>query len=342
MITKIKDLIKKVIIKLWLFRCNDFYRDLFDEINKYDTEIRIVYVIMRSSREHAGEISRYLYEKLDDNDRNVLLRFYLKRFFSVDTITESEKIVIDKAFEDVKKSFTENDRFVFFFRGRKLSYYSPAGNYSGTYIERRLVDYYEVAHSFFLVEYELEGFNPLREGTILDCGASNGDTAMLFSCLYPNTRIISFEYEKEKINNLQNNLADNEITNVIPVHAFLYADSGSHFIDEESSIDSEGARISGQKITTLAIDDYISDHSINDVTLIKFDIEGGEQMALKGAVETIMRQKPILYIPIYHLKDDIYRIPEFLHDLDLPMSFSIKWTEKLVWGMDCVLFVRFE
>ena len=71
------------------------------------------------------------------------------------------------------------------------------------------------------------------------------------------------------------------------------------------------------------------------------DIEGGEQDALRGALQSIKRFKPKLMIPIYHLEDDIVEIPRLLHSLNLRMEFSLKWTEIRAWGMDCVLFVRF-
>ena len=95
------------------------------------------------------------------------------------------------------------------------------------------------------------------------------------------------------------------------------------------------------EIETLALDDYVEEHGIRNIGLIKFDIEGGEQEALKGCARTIRSQRPLLYIPIYHLPSDIYAIPAFLKGLGMPMEFRLKWTEKKVWGVDCVLFVKF-
>lgn len=82
-------------------------------------------------------------------------------------------------------------------------------------------------------------------------------------------------------------------------------------------------------------------NNLKDIGLIKFDIEGEEQEALNGAIKTITKEKPILMIPIYHRDDYLYKIPKFLHDLNMPFEFALKWTEKLILGVDCVLFVKF-
>lgn len=342
----IKNLARRIIIRWWLLthKDNSFFIDLYNELCKFNVSLVDSYVIMNSSKEHAKEIDEYLYERLEKKDQDTLLRFYLKRFFGVETINEKEREVIDSAFEGVKDYYSSDDVDCckFPFRGHEVSYYCPMGLHTGSYNEKRLMDYYEVVHSFFLTEYEMEGFNPKDGGTILDCGAANGDTAILFSCLYPTSQIISFEFENAQFRNLLKNLRENHIENVIPVQSFLYADEGNYYVDEDFNVISQFTSDIAKRITTISIDQFVKRKTIENVTLIKFDIEGGEQMALKGAINTIKSQKPLLYIPIYHLNDDIYKIPEFLDMLGMPMKFALKWTEKLVWGMDCVLFVRFE
>ncbi len=53
----------------------------------------------------------------------------------------------------------------------------------------------------------------------------------------------------------------------------------------------------------------------HDATFIKMDIEGAEMDALKGAVNTIKRNRPKLVICIYHSDDDILRIAEYINEV---------------------------
>ena len=49
-----------------------------------------------------------------------------------------------------------------------------------------------------------------------------------------------------------------------------------------------------------------------DATFIKMDIEGSELMALKGAQQIILRNRPLLAICIYHSDEDMLAIPEWM------------------------------
>jgi len=48
---------------------------------------------------------------------------------------------------------------------------------------------------------------------------------------------------------------------------------------------------------------------------IKMDIEGSEYSALKGMRNILLKNRPLLAVCVYHLPEDIWRIPLFLHGL---------------------------
>ena len=66
------------------------------------------------------------------------------------------------------------------------------------------------------------------------------------------------------------------------------------------------------RIPVVRLDDEIGDERI---TFIKMDIEGAELRALHGAERIIKEQKPKLATCVYHNKEDIWEIPEYVLNL---------------------------
>ena len=83
----------------------------------------------------------------------------------------------------------------------------------------------------------------------------------------------------------------------------------------------KGATIS-EKVPMIRVDDYVREHKIK-VGLIKVDIEGAEQSFLRGAKETICKQKPTLLISIYHNVDDFLDIKPMIESWNLGYKFKV-------------------
>lgn len=60
---------------------------------------------------------------------------------------------------------------------------------------------------------------------------------------------------------------------------------------------------------TIKLDNLLKE---KEVTLLKMDVEGCEQRALKGATNIIAKQKPKLAVCIYHKIDDLWEVPLFM------------------------------
>ncbi len=84
---------------------------------------------------------------------------------------------------------------------------------------------------------------------------------------------------------------------------------GSRVLDDNEK-DIDKSKISS--IRVVAIDEV---DECRDATFIKMDIEGAELSALKGAVDTIKRNKPKLAICLYHSDEDMLSIIEYVHAL---------------------------
>lgn len=293
-----------------------------------------IYPFLVKHISHIDEINDLLYEKLSNVDKKTFIEFLFKRYAQVEVISDKEKQELDEIFKQVDKLLLTRKSIYepveiesdIFDGGKKIIKFIT-GKESIDKIGE-ICACYNIVHSFILNEYYLEGFLPENRGAILDCGAAMGDTAIVFANQYPDSKIYSFECLDEMSTLLKKNLELNNINNVIVVKTFLNSKSGTITIDNIEQ-------------NAVSIDDYVKENNINDVSLIKFDIEGAEMNALKGAINTIKKQKPLLYIPIYHLESDIYEIPKFINDLGLETKFRLKWVEKRIWGVDCVLFIEF-
>ncbi len=67
------------------------------------------------------------------------------------------------------------------------------------------------------------------------------------------------------------------------------------------------------EIETVTIDE-IADPA-DPVTFIKLDVEGSELNALRGGAKTIRASLPRLAICVYHKRDDIVTIPDYILSL---------------------------
>jgi len=69
------------------------------------------------------------------------------------------------------------------------------------------------------------------------------------------------------------------------------------------------------------IDNILQDDA---VSFIKMDIEGAELKALEGAENTIKRCKPVLAICVYHKREDLISIPQYIKSLSASYMFFLR------------------
>jgi hypothetical protein len=57
---------------------------------------------------------------------------------------------------------------------------------------------------------------------------------------------------------------------------------------------------------------------------IKIDIEWSESSMLKGSEEILKRDRPILLLSIYHRRDDLFKLQNYIMNLNLNYKFYIR------------------
>lgn len=146
-------------------------------------------------------------------------------------------------------------------------------------------------------ETYFDQFKSFDNEIFLDCGAFDGDMILRFInwCNNKYLKIYAIETEKDNYKNLIKNMQRNEIKNIEIINKRVWSskqklnfakigNSCPHIADN------------GDVIQTDTIDHIIKN---TPVTFIKIDIEGAELDALKGAVNTICKNKPRLAICIF-------------------------------------------
>lgn len=183
------------------------------------------------------------------------------------------------------------------------------------------------------------------EGVYIDCGVLDGDTIKGFIkyCNGNYKKIIGFEPQLNSYNNSLENIKD--IKNVELINKGVYSLEGNlSFVNSIIGDGISGARIIDENfglpadvIVPVVCIDKICDNLTDPVTFIKMDIEGSELEALKGAKNTILKDKPKLAICIYHKPEDIIEIPNFLYSLLPEKTFLIRHHNYSMQGGDILV-----
>ena len=73
------------------------------------------------------------------------------------------------------------------------------------------------------------------------------------------------------------------------------------------------------------------------MTLIKADIEGAEQRAIEGARRHILNDHPKLLISVYHSNEDLWRIPQMIHEISRDYKFYLRYRGSPIYPTEITL-----
>lgn len=198
--------------------------------------------------------------------------------------------------------------------------------YNGYYLPVNQFD-----SSVFFTRYGIDKLTTLdsvRNKHIIDAGGYVGDTALLFSS-YTDKNIHVFEASPSNMDIIRETIRLNHLDNIVPVSKALGEKSGTATFSLgernfcNSLVERPGYNYPDHiEVPVVTLDDYVRENDL-EVGLIKVDIEGGEQLLLRGAVETIRTQHPILLISIYHSANDFFEIKPMIEKMCDKYTFRI-------------------
>ena len=300
-----------------LFKRQSYLRCLY--ANHVEREAMAKLFSDAMSREDSAQRFNALISGLDNDSKN-----------TVSDIIHRMEVISDgnKALRDIF-SQREQDEFVRMndeFKSKIVKLNDNLYYYNGYYLPVNQFDS-SVFYSKYAID-ELTTLDSVRNKDIIDAGGYVGDTALLFSS-YTDKSIHVFEASPSNMDIIRETIRLNQLDNIVPVSKALGEKSGTatFSLGERNSCNSLVERPGYNypnhiEVPVITLDDYVRENNL-EVGLIKVDIEGGEQLLLKGAVETIRTQHPILLISIYHSANDFFEIKPMIEKMCDKYTFRI-------------------
>lgn len=144
----------------------------------------------------------------------------------------------------------------------------------------------------------------VKGGTMIDCGSNFGNHAVYFDKFCKADKVIAIEPIMDNYELLCLNMVQNNCSSIVPILAGVgdnikFVGFKNNGRNSQYSLTSGGGNIPVITIDSLDID---------DCTLLKIDTEGMEVKVLQGAINTIQKCKPDIYIECFGDRTEIESI----------------------------------
>lgn len=191
-----------------------------------------------------------------------------------------------------------------------------------------------ITNRYGMYDVPAEKLSAVNGKAVIDAGGYIGDSLSLFRALFPESKIHTFEPSKASFETLTN-LFKQDINqgNIIPVQKGLGDEKGTLKLSKAQGLQSDSTASmamdyglgpdSYEEAEVITLDEYVQEHNLS-VGLIKVDVEGFEPQVLKGALNTIKTQRPMLVLAIYHSGYEFYELKSVIEALNLNYSFQIR------------------
>ena len=146
------------------------------------------------------------------------------------------------------------------------------------------------------------------DATVVDVGVNIGETLMNIARLVgEGGRVFGFEVNPRTLKKCQRNLSLNAFRNIALHGVGLGRSPGRLRIFSPSLRNSGGDRLrdlgedaggAARTVAVTTLDAFATEHGLAHVDLIKIDVEGFEMNVIAGALETLRRDHPVLFVEL--------------------------------------------
>ncbi len=183
--------------------------------------------------------------------------------------------------------------------------------------------------------FDLDLVKCSKDEVFVDLGAFTGDTVLSYISNYGEDcykKIYCYEITPATFEILKKNLEKYER---IDLRLKGIGDAAGMMSVSENAAGSSANTLGedGGEIPVTTLDADISE----PVTLIKADIEGFEQKALLGMKNHILNDHPKLLISVYHNNEDLWKIPQMIHDMSKDYSFYLRYNSSPIYPTEITL-----
>ncbi|OGN60368.1 MAG: hypothetical protein A3F40_04930 [Chlamydiae bacterium RIFCSPHIGHO2_12_FULL_27_8] len=203
---------------------------------------------------------------------------------------------------DISKIEIEDEKIIFHTRKDNIKIIFDGTDMRGVPFEK--INFFEYEKD------ELEIINQIivDDMIILDIGANIGWYSMLFGKKYPKAFIYAFEPISELYRYCLENINFNDLKNVNIFNIGLSNFNGKqslYFSPETAALSSnkniiEYKNMQKEEVVVKTLDSFINEIELDKLDFIKCDVEGAELNVILGALNSIKRFLPVIFIELFH------------------------------------------
>lgn len=172
----------------------------------------------------------------------------------------------------------------------------------------------------------------LNGKAIMDVGAYIGDTLLLWRDLFPQSQLYAFEPSAYGYDYMCHMLKADIDAGRLHAYKQGVGDKAGTLNLKHTQVGAAAFSLRDdvplptaeqEQVEVITLDDFVAEHQLQ-VGLIKADVEGFEPEVVRGALNTIKTQKPVLILATYHTAEEYYELKPYLESLNLGYEFKLR------------------